>query len=710
MWCPEPRVSKLFAPKPSTEPQASKVSDSSTIIAAPYRPKHRPGLAHHLRRYAPIAALVVVALLVILGSWFLFTAKRIEFVVVELDGSAIATSIDITVEEGFSLSLTNLRLMREGEYRILIAAPGYLPIEDALIIDDDSRRFEYRLERLPARLAVSSEPSGATISLDGTEVDTTPFRDVKVPAGTWVIQATLPLYTPIEQEITLEGRGLARQLHLEFEPNFARVRLTSSPSGAEVLVDRETSGITPLEIELEAGSRELVFRKKGYANKTVTLDLIANEAQSPPSVQLEKASASLRVESTPKDAVVLVNGAYQGVSPIRLSLTPERTHSIRVRKTGYEESTKSVTLAPGASKTMRFDLTRSIGEVLVSVWPADSTLLVDGREQPEANTRLQLSSEPHRLEFSRLGYAPVVREITPRAGFTQRVDVRLMTIEDARLARLVPEIKTSSNQTLVLLKPTTIELGASRREAGRRANEVLRTVPLVREFYLATTEVTNAEFRAFAPGHSSGRHAGHLLDGERQPAVGIRWEEAARYCNWLSEQDGLEPVYDIRGATVEGWDVSRSGYRLPTEAEWAWAARYVGIGQALLKTPWGDSPRPPERHGNYADTSATYVVSRVIFGYNDNHIVSAPVASFAPNQHGIFDMGGNVAEWIQDFYEQTPAAQQPPDATGPANGEYHVIRGSSWMHGSVSDLRLSYRDYGVEGRADLGFRIAKYVE
>ena len=657
-----------------------------------------------------MAALIVIVLLVGLGSWFLFTAKRIEIVVVELDGSAIPTSTVITINEGFSLSLANLRLMREGEYRIQIGAPGYVSIEDVLIIDDNSRSFEYRLERLPARLAVSSEPSGATISLDGTELGTTPFRDVQVPAGTWAVQATLPLYTPIEQELILEGRDLLQELHLEFEPNFARVQLTSSPSGAEVLVDRQLSGVTPFEIDLESGPRELVFRKAGYANKTVTLEVIANEAQNPPSVQLEKASASVRVESNPEDAVVLVNGAYQGVSPIRLSLTPERTHSIRVRKTGYEESTQRVTLAPGASRRLRFDLTRSIGEVLVNVWPEDTTLLVDGREQPEANTRLELSSEPHRLEFRRLGYAPEVREITPRAGFTQRVDVRLMTLEDARLARLVPEIRTSSNQTLVLLKPTTIELGASRREAGRRANEVLRTVPLVREFYLATTEVTNAEFRAFAPGHSSGSHAGHVLDGDRQPAVGVRWDEAARYCNWLSQQDGLTPVYNIRGAKVEGWDISRSGYRLPTEAEWAWAARYVGKEQALLKTPWGDTPRPPERHGNYADTSATYVVSRVIFGYNDNYIVSAPVASFAPNQHGLYDMGGNVAEWVQDFYEQTPSPEQPPDATGPPEGEYHVIRGSSWMHGSVSDLRLSYRDYGVEGRADLGFRIAKYVE
>ncbi len=686
------------------------MSDANTIIARPYRPTRQLGLGDYLRRYTPVVALVLIGLLVGLGSWFLFSAKRVEFLVLELDGSEIPYAIDLDIDKGFSLPLAGVRLMREGEYRISISAPGYRSFEDHLIIDETSRRFEYRLERLPSLLSVSSQPSGASISVDGTTLGTTPISEVEVPAGTWTLQATLALYKSIEQEVELQGRGLARQLELAFDPDFANIRLTSTPSGAEVLVDRETRGVTPLEIDLESGVRELVFRKAGYANKTLQLEVIANEAQRPPIIELEKASASMRLESDPEGAVVLLNDAYQGVSPISLSLTPERTHRIRLRKTGYEEAARQVTLAAGASKNMRVDLVRSIGEVVIHVWPEDSSLIVDGREQPNANTRLQLSSETHRLEFRRLGYATEVRDITPRAGFTQRVDVRLMTLKDARLARLKPEITTASNQTLVLLKPTTIELGASRREAGRRANEVVRTVPLTREFYLATTEVTNAQFRAFAPGHSSASHAGHSLDGDGQPVVGISWDEAARYCNWLSEQDGLTPVYQVRAAKVEGWDINQSGYRLPTEAEWAWAARYVGKDQALLKMPWGNTPKPPERHGNYADTSATYVVSRVIFGYNDNHIVSAPVASFKANQHGLYDLGGNVAEWVQDYYEQTPSAEQPPDATGPTEGEYHVIRGSSWMHGSVSDLRLSYRDYGAQARIDLGFRIAKYVD
>ena len=102
-------------------------------------------------------------------------------------------------------------------------------------------------------------------------------------------------------------------------------------------------------------------------------------------------------------------------------------------------------------------------------------------------------------------------------------------------------------------------------------------------------------------------------------------------------------------------------------------------------------------------------IIRIIFGYNDNHIVSAPVGTFDPNTKGIYDLGGNVAEWVHDFYE-IPELDSKSLSLGPSTGEYRVIRGSSWKHGTVTELRYSFRDYGTEGRADVGFRIARYAE
>jgi formylglycine-generating enzyme required for sulfatase activity len=150
---------------------------------------------------------------------------------------------------------------------------------------------------------------------------------------------------------------------------------------------------------------------------------------------------------------------------------------------------------------------------------------------------------------------------------------------------------------------------------------------------------------------------------------------------------------------------------LPTEAEWAWAARVQG-GDQQWKFPWGDELPPKDRSGNYADISAAPIIGNIIQGFNDGHVVAAPVASFPANIRGIYDLGGNVAEWVHDYYHIPLSSENTVtiDPLGPETGEHHVIRGASWAHGTITELRLSFRDYGTEPRTDLGFRIARYVE
>ena len=151
-----------------------------------------------------------------------------------------------------------------------------------------------------------------------------------------------------------------------------------------------------------------------------------------------------------------------------------------------------------------------------------------------------------------------------------------------------------------------------------------------------------------------------------------------------------------------------TGFRLPTEAEWSRAARYPEGGP--LKYPWGAALPVRPRSGNYADESARPVVGVVLQGYDDRYPVSAPVGSFPPNALGFFDLGGNVAEWVHDVYSIPPAdAPLERDPLGPPPGELHVVLGSSYLQGTVTELRLSYRDYATKARPDVGFRVARYA-
>ena len=129
----------------------------------------------------------------------------------------------------------------------------------------------------------------------------------------------------------------------------------------------------------------------------------------------------------------------------------------------------------------------------------------------------------------------------------------------------------------------------------------------------------------------------------------------------------------------------------------------------MRRFPWGDAFPPPDKSGNFADRSAATLVGRSVFGYNDNEIVAAAVKTYPADARGLFDIGGNVAEWVNDFYE-IPKPVPQTDPLGPPKGDYHVIKGASWMDGTVTELRASFRNYGTDGRPDLGFRIARNAE
>jgi formylglycine-generating enzyme required for sulfatase activity len=131
-----------------------------------------------------------------------------------------------------------------------------------------------------------------------------------------------------------------------------------------------------------------------------------------------------------------------------------------------------------------------------------------------------------------------------------------------------------------------------------------------------------------------------------------------------------------------------------------------------LKYPWGNKFPPGPKSGNFADESAKDLLSSYLVAYNDGYPVMAPPAKFKTNPLGLYDLGGNAAEWCHDYYSIYPYDAQKvyKDPMGPEEGKHHIIRGSSWRQSSISVLRSSYRDYSDSKRLDLGLRVARYLK
>ncbi len=678
--------------------QAGTVVSPDQFVPTPPRPPRRTRLIPWIQI---ATALVAVAAGVIL--WFLFTAKAVQFDV-NVDDA------EVTVTGGLVFESADSFLMRPGTYEAHATATGHYDLTQEIVVTaDDDPTFVLTLQRLPGDVQFSSSPAGAEVSLEGQTIGTTPLFS-QIPAGVATLDFRAPRYIDGELTVDIVGMEEPQSVHLDLAPDWATLTVPTTPEGAVVYIDDQDSGFrTPGPVEIMSGEHTISVKKPGYARWTDIVYVTAGEVRTMEPIVLEPVGGALMVQSKPPGANVSVDKRFAGTTPVTLDLEPGRSHDVEVLLVGYELETRRVTVRSEEEKVLDLELREAVGNLKVITEPEGVEIWIDGEMKGLSNDTLALQAVEHDVELRKEGYAGYRNHLTIQPGFTQSLRVHLLTLEEARLEALRQVRTTADGQEIVLLDPGPIRMGASRRQPGRRANEPYRTANLNRLYYIGKHEVTNAQFAQFAPGHDSGDYQGHALNKEDQPVVNVSWNEAAFFCNALSDQEGLEPFYLVEGAKVVGFNPSSLGYRLPTEAEWSWAARHVEGQEELLHFAWGENLPPPDRFGNYADRSAQFIVSRVLFGFNDNHTVSAPVGTFGANTKGLFDIGGNVAEWMHDFYS-IPQAETTIDVMGPTDGEYRVIRGSSYLHGAITDVRMSFRDYGTEGRHDVGFRIARFAE
>lgn len=668
--------------------------------------RFRPSEAGPTRRSITLSplriALGLAAALAAVVLWFIFTATSIR-----LQTDPAAAKVDI---EGpmFALHIGERVLLKPGEYRFRAEHPGYAPATLATAVTDASnQQFALTLARLPGKLRIET-PEAAAVTIDGKAAGPAP-GEFELPSGRHTVAIAAPRYQPFSAEVDVEGAGKQQTFAPRLVPNWAEVTITSEPAGAQVMVNGEARGATPLTTQLLAGNHPVEVQLDGFKPWTTDVQVKANEPLSLGPIKLGLPDGRLVLRSEPNGAAVTVAGVYRGQTPLTLELRPDIAQNIALTRPGYESASRTLTLAAGEERALSVPLTGVFGEITVRAQPADAQVLVNGEPRGAANQTLRLVATTHDVVIRKPGFVDFKTSVTPRPGVAQVVETTLLTAEQTRLASTPATITTKAGQTLKLMPLGRFTMGSPRREPGRRANEAQRDVEFKRAFYIATTEVTNSQFRKYRAEHKSGIIGNHTLDLDNQPVIGIAWQDAAQYANWLSEQEGLTPAYERKGDELVPKKPLTNGYRLPTDAEWEWAARRER--GALRRYPWGDALPVAPRSGNYADASSRLIVQDIVPDYDDGFAASAPVGKFPANALGLHDMGGNVAEWIHDYYTvSVDASTVAVDPTGPDDGKQHVIRGSSWKNSSVTELRLSARDFGDNPRNDLGFRLARYVE
>ena len=650
-----------------------------------------------------VAGVLIAALL-----FFLFTAR------------SLTLNIDAEAEPDFSLSGLNWSfgerlLVRPGDYTLSITAEGYHPYEQTITVGDaNTQQLDIRLAPLPGTVTIATQPAGGEIILDELSLGSAPLMDLTLEAGAYRVEAALDRYQRWQGQIDVVGRNQSQTVDIVLLADWANVSFSAAPTTVTASIDGEPTETTATGVEVLSGEHELTLSAPRFMPLTLPLNIVAGVDQDLGAVTLTPADATLTLESTPPGAGVTVDGAFAGLTPLVLPLSPGDRHAISLSKAGYLGANLALTLAQGETASRAVTLKPELGEVRFAIKPPEAEILINGQRVGTGSQNLSLPAVQQRIAVQLEGYASFETEVLPKPGLPQQISVTLLTEAAARKAAMTPTITTPLGQTLVLVDPSVetlnpFTMGASRRDPGRRANEVEHPVELRRAFYIASTETTNAQFRQYEATHDSGLIESYSLDRDHQPVAGISWQQAASFCNWLSRLEGLPPFYRENQGIIIGFNPSSTGYRLPSEAEWAFAARVDG--DALRRFAWGDDFPPSAVVTNVADNTSALVTGRILNGYTDQFVVSAPVGSFPANHRGLHDMGGNVAEWVHDGYAiPSPNAELAIDPLGAQRGDNYTIRGGSWALSRLSELRLTFRDYGERGRDDLGFRIARYAE
>ena len=550
-----------------------------------------------------------------------------------------------------------MRYLPFGRYQWRASAADYHT--DAGLVDVNSAEqkhvVEVRLRPAYGWLEVGGAGAlaGASVFVDGKLVGTAPVKTGQMASGEHRVRIVKAMYRPYEATVAVEDE---RTLTLApaLAADFATVTLSVPDAETEIWVNDERRGTGTWTGPLASGDYRLEARRAHHRTTAVT-----QRVEAEPSAQRYELAApapiygQLNVAVTPIDAEILLDGRPVGQTPQMLPEVLEGEHTVTVRKAGYGDMERRVTVADGQTAMVEGTLPTAT-QVTLSVNAPQAELTIDGRPAGRAAGTHTMAYGTRRLRLTAEGYEPL--ETTVEVSEAQRTFALQLPRKGKRTYTV-----NGVSFTMVPVEGGTFTMGATS-ELLAPFEKPAHPVTLS-TFAIGETEVTQALWQAVMGSNPSS------FKGDNLPVENVSWNDCQEFIQTLNALTGER-------------------FRLPTEAEWEYAARGGNRGKGY-------------------QYSGSKKLGDVAWYWDNADKKTHPVGTKRANELGLYDMSGNVYEWCQDWAGPYSSSAQT-DPTGPVSGSGRVFRGGGWF-GSAWFCRVAFRD-GLDaslGGGYLGFRLAR---
>jgi formylglycine-generating enzyme required for sulfatase activity/TolB-like protein len=513
----------------------------------------------------------------------------------------------------------------------------------------------------PAGLYITSDPPGADVYLGQTKAGTTnpAFQKINLQAGSNVrVTLKMDLYHDVAFDVQLKP-GVMKFDKVELKPAFGSLKIESEPSGAEVYIGGEKVGTTPFTEQRYPSGQYLVTVKKEWYLPQEDQQITVSDGQATTKMAtLSQDFGTLEVASDPSGAEVTLDGKKLGTTPGSWRVPPVQNGKVRVFLAKHRDSSFEITIDRDQTVKITAEqatLQAKLGSLQVYADPPlpGAKVFVDGKEVGTAPFTLnQIQEGVHKIEV----------KVAGKSG-GESVSI---TEGQTTVATVMLQVSNPANINWIQIPAGTFIMGSNTEDKDEKpAHRVT-----VSTFEMSETEVTVAQYRTCVDaGACTPPKGGRKYNWEKsgygnRPINGVEWDQAVAFATW-------------------------AGGRLPTEAEWEYAAR----AGTTTRYACGESDSCVESMGWYSKNSGHQTQS---------------VGSKRANSWGLRDMHGNVYEWVSDKFGNY-SSDSVTDPTGPTSGSRQVIRGGGCFNAFPRDLRSTNR-HGNKPKdigRDVGFRLAK---